>query len=51
VISYTDNWGYVAFAALGSWIGAFLALTFMQPGRVRGPVGSAADQAGSAGAP
>lgn len=41
VISYTDNWVYVVFAALGSWIGAFVSLTFMQPGHARGPVGSA----------
>ncbi|HTZ71137.1 MAG TPA: hypothetical protein VMB71_10850 [Acetobacteraceae bacterium] len=27
VISYTRTWIYVVFAALGSWIGAFLAVT------------------------
>jgi uncharacterized membrane protein YhaH (DUF805 family) len=27
VISYTSNWAYVAFAALGSWIGGFLSIT------------------------
>ncbi len=27
VISYTRTWVYVVFAALGSWIGAFLAVT------------------------
>lgn len=27
VISYTKNWVYVCFAALGSWIGAFLSMT------------------------
>ena len=27
VISYTSNWAYVVFAALGSWIGGFLSLT------------------------
>ena len=27
VISYTNNWIYVLFAALGSWIGAYLTLT------------------------
>lgn len=26
VISYTESWVYVAFAAAGSWVGAFLAL-------------------------
>jgi uncharacterized membrane protein YfcA len=28
VISYTENWVYVAFAGVGSWIGAFISLTF-----------------------
>ena len=27
VISYTSNWAYVAFAAVGSWIGGFLSIT------------------------
>ncbi|MBI3699514.1 MAG: hypothetical protein HY242_03595 [Afipia sp.] len=40
VISYTENWIYVAFAAIGSWIGAFLSITFQ--GRPPGgsPVGA-----------
>src|ERR1700752_573599 len=29
VISYTENWVYVAFAAVGSWIGAFATITFL----------------------
>jgi hypothetical protein len=29
VISYTENWVYVAFAAIGSWIGAFATITFL----------------------
>jgi hypothetical protein len=29
VISYTNNWVYVGFAAIGSWIGAFLTMTFL----------------------
>lgn len=29
VISYTENWVYVVFAATGSWIGAYLSLTFL----------------------
>ena len=29
VISYTENWAYVIFAALGSWIGAFASITFL----------------------
>ncbi len=28
VISYTRTWVYVIFAALGSWIGAFLAVSY-----------------------
>ncbi len=27
VISYTSNWAYVLFAALGSWIGGYLSIT------------------------
>jgi hypothetical protein len=30
VISYTKNWVYVGFAALGSWIGAYLSLTLLR---------------------
>jgi hypothetical protein len=29
VISYTENWIYVAFAATGSWIGAYMSLTYL----------------------
>lgn len=29
VISYTSNWVYVGFAALGSWVGAFVTITFL----------------------
>ncbi len=29
VISYTNNWVYVLFAAVGSWVGAYLSLTFL----------------------
>jgi hypothetical protein len=29
VISYTNNWIYVAFAAAGSWVGAFATMTFL----------------------
>lgn len=33
VITYTKNWVYVCFAALGSWIGAFLSMTLLhKPG-------------------
>jgi hypothetical protein len=29
VISYTNNWMYLAFAALGSWLGAYASMTFL----------------------
>jgi len=29
VISYTENWVYVAFAAIGSWLGAYASITFL----------------------
>jgi len=29
VISYTNNWVYVVFAAVGSWIGAYITMTFL----------------------
>ena len=41
VISYTENWVYVAFAAAGSWIGAFVSLTFLhRPPSGGSPVGA-----------
>jgi hypothetical protein len=36
VISYTQNWIYVAFAAIGSWVGAYASMTFLhRPSRSR----------------
>ena len=35
VISYTSNWVYVCFAALGSWLGAYASITFLH--RMPGP--------------
>jgi hypothetical protein len=32
VISYTRNWVYVCFAAVGSWIGAYLSMSFLGRG-------------------
>ncbi|MEP9348727.1 hypothetical protein [Xanthobacter sp. KR7-225] len=29
VISYTANWVYVVFAAVGSWVGAYATMTFL----------------------
>jgi len=42
VISYTENWIYVGFAAIGSWIGAYASMTFLhrQPAG-QSPVGAA----------
>jgi uncharacterized membrane protein YhaH (DUF805 family) len=37
VISYTENWIYVLFAAAGSWIGAFVSLTFLHRPAVGAP--------------
>jgi predicted branched-subunit amino acid permease len=34
VINYTHHWAYVVFAALGSFIGAYLTMTFLHPGPV-----------------
>jgi hypothetical protein len=41
VISYTENWIYVAFAALGSWLGAFVSITFLHRPPGGSPVGAA----------
>jgi len=30
VISYTSNWVYVIFAAIGSWIGAYATITLLR---------------------
>ena len=34
VISYTHHWAYVLFAAAGSFIGAYVTMTFLHPGPV-----------------
>jgi uncharacterized membrane protein YhaH (DUF805 family) len=36
VISYTNNWVYVLFAAVGSWLGAFATMTYLH-GRPSNP--------------
>jgi len=36
VISYTENAVYVAFAALGSWLGAFVSVTWLRWGEGAG---------------
>ena len=41
VISYTENAFYVAFAAIGSWAGAYVSLTFLHRPPGGPPVGAA----------
>ena len=42
VISYTENWIYVGFAAVGSWIGAYASMTFLhRPPGGQAPPGAA----------
>src|ERR1700739_2293451 len=40
VISYTENWIYVAFAAAGSWIGAFASISFLHRPPGGPPIGA-----------
>ena len=40
VISYTENWVYVGFAAVGSWIGAYASMTFLHRPPEKAPVGA-----------
>src|SRR6059058_2880702 len=44
VISYTENWVYVAFAAVGSWIGAYASITYLHRPPGGPPVGAAPEQ-------
>jgi hypothetical protein len=41
VISYTEHWAYVIFAAGGSWLGAFLSITYLHRPPGGPPVGAA----------
>jgi hypothetical protein len=43
VISYTENSIYVAFAAIGSWIGAYITMTFLHRPPGGPPVGAAVE--------
>jgi len=38
VINYTGNPVYVVFAALGSWVGAYLSLTWLNRGASSAPI-------------
>src|SRR3974390_3290828 len=40
VISYTENWVYVGFAAIGSWIGAFVSMTYLHRPPEKQPPGA-----------
>ncbi len=37
----TENWVYVAFAAVGSWLGAFVSITFLHRPPGGPPIGAA----------
>ena len=43
VISYTNNWVYVIFAAVGSWLGAYASMTYLHgpPSHPPPPLGPA----------
>ena len=43
VISYTENWIYVVFAAVGSWLGAYFTITFLHRPPGGPPVGAAVE--------
>jgi hypothetical protein len=43
VISYTENTIYVVFAAIGSWVGAYVTMTFLHRPPGGPPVGAAAE--------
>ena len=43
VISYTDNWVYVGFAAIGSWIGAYASITYLHRPPGGSPVGASSE--------
>jgi hypothetical protein len=40
VISFTENWVYVAFAAVGSWLGAYASITYLHRPPGGPPVGA-----------
>jgi hypothetical protein len=40
VISYTENWVYVLFAAVGSWVGAYASMTYLHRPPEKSPVGA-----------
>ena len=50
VISFTSNWKYVVFAAIGSWIGAYATMKYLRgrSARIAQPESAAAVHAGAA---
>jgi hypothetical protein len=42
IITYTRNWVYVCFAAVGSWLGAYLSMTLLRRNELSGraPLGA-----------
>jgi hypothetical protein len=40
VISYTKNWVYVCFAAVGSWIGAYVSMTLLNKAKGKSAPGA-----------
>lgn len=40
VITYTKNWFYVCFAAVGSWIGAYISMTVLRRAKGRSAPGA-----------
>ncbi len=49
VISYTNNWVYVVFAAVGSWVGAYITMTYLHgpPGKPPAPLTPTGEAGGS----
>jgi uncharacterized membrane protein YhaH (DUF805 family) len=45
VISYTQEWIYVAFAAIGSWVGAYLTVTWLHARETKAAEAKAAEGA------
>jgi hypothetical protein len=50
VISFTSNWKYVVFAAIGSWIGGYATMKYLRwrSARIAQPENAAAGHAGAA---
>ena len=51
VISYTSDWRYVIFAAVGSWLGAYVTMTFLHGPPSHPPAPLKPSAAGDPGSP